>query len=323
MINKEKELKKLILIILLSNCIKFINNIKNLNKNINQDLINASKTGNVEEVKILLEKGADTNHRDDNSRLTSLLYASRNGYIEIVKLLIEKGANVNEKSAEGCAALVLASEKGHMEIVKLLIEKGADVNSADNFGDTVLKKASYNGQLEIVKILIEKGANVHNKNAWGITALSDASRKGYLEIVKLLTEKGANINFRDPYYDTALIHAAGGGHVDVVKFFLDNKAISRYIGYKGRTALTYAIEEMKMKWNANKKDNYTKTIRMLLKEMRIEYILINEVVIKNNMNKKLTYIQEENLKCLQEQLCILESLLKLPIEILGEVVKYL
>lgn len=48
--------------------------------------------------------------------------------LTVVKLLLEKSANVNCKDNNGRTPLSWAVKKGHEAIVKLLLEKGADLN---------------------------------------------------------------------------------------------------------------------------------------------------------------------------------------------------
>ena len=57
-----------------------------------------------------------------------------NGHTDIVKVLIEKGADVNHK--DGWTALMRAAYNGHHEMCAMLIEKGADVNHQDEEGNT-------------------------------------------------------------------------------------------------------------------------------------------------------------------------------------------
>jgi ankyrin repeat protein len=87
-----------------------------------------------------------------------LLEAVRLNEIEEVKKLIEKGADVNVVDEYGATALYWASYKGHSEIVKILIEAGADVNVVNRDGETALYWTSSWGYSEIVKILKEAGA---------------------------------------------------------------------------------------------------------------------------------------------------------------------
>lgn len=68
-----------------------------INKQINEELLNASIRGNIETVQTLLDKGADVNAKN-NGGYTALWWASFNGHADIVKLLIENGADINVKA---------------------------------------------------------------------------------------------------------------------------------------------------------------------------------------------------------------------------------
>jgi hypothetical protein len=88
-----------------------------------------------------------------------LLAATRKGDLVLVKALLAKGADVNAKSPYGSTPLFFACDRGHTEIVKLLIEKGADVNVEDTFYHaTALTWATMNKRLDTIKLLLDHGA---------------------------------------------------------------------------------------------------------------------------------------------------------------------
>jgi hypothetical protein len=88
-----------------------------------------------------------------------LLAATRKGDLPQVKALLAKGADVNAKSPYGSTALFFACDRGHTEIAKLLIEKGADVNVEDTFYHaTALTWATMNKRLDAIKLLLDHGA---------------------------------------------------------------------------------------------------------------------------------------------------------------------
>ncbi|EXA30920.1 hypothetical protein FOVG_17748 [Fusarium oxysporum f. sp. pisi HDV247] len=149
------------------------------------DLVRFVGNGNIEAVKMLLEKGADAAAATENG-WTPLHLASKNGHLEIVKVLLEKGADVTAATEYGWTSLHQASEKGHLEIARLLLEKGADVTAATEYGWTSIHQASEKGHLEIAKMLIEKGADARAADKYGSTPLHLASRHGHLEIAKML-----------------------------------------------------------------------------------------------------------------------------------------
>ncbi|RDW66000.1 hypothetical protein BP6252_09635 [Coleophoma cylindrospora] len=73
-------------------------------------------------VELFLRAGADPNSIQPDNRYTALHKAAEGGDVEIVKLLVERGADVNAELPGGLTALHLASEKGHDDIVKLLFD---------------------------------------------------------------------------------------------------------------------------------------------------------------------------------------------------------
>ena len=99
---------------------------------INDELFEACDSGNLENVKLLLENGA--NIHADNDR--ALMLASENGYLDIVKFLLKHGANIH---AQEDSAIFLAIENEKYDIVKFLVKNGVNV---DRF--LILKSISRN-----------------------------------------------------------------------------------------------------------------------------------------------------------------------------------
>jgi ankyrin repeat protein len=169
---------------------------------INEDLIRASKDGDTNAVRILIdEEGADVTATDSNG-WTALMWASRNGYTEIVTMLLEEGADVHE-GFEHFGNIIFvplqgAIENGHAEIVRILINHGANVNDQYTASpmNTPLTEAASRGYTEIVAILLDRrvyedGAAVEAvdmdaKNGLGKTALDIAIENGHNGIVELL-----------------------------------------------------------------------------------------------------------------------------------------
>ena len=91
----------------------------------------------------------------------NLIEASRRGDLREVKGLLAEGANVNAKDEFGMTALIRATGEGHREVVQILLDKEADVNAKDHYGFTALKNASHRGHREVVQALLDKGADVN------------------------------------------------------------------------------------------------------------------------------------------------------------------
>lgn len=98
-------------------------------------LIHAAERGNLEEVRDLLNRGAEVDNRNRNGH-TALHQASSMGFLEIVKLLLRSGASVDLPDGDGETALMMAAYRGKADVVRLLLINGADPNRGDNNGTT-------------------------------------------------------------------------------------------------------------------------------------------------------------------------------------------
>ena len=96
-------------------------------------LLRAAAKGHEEVVKLLLEKDAELETKDEGYGRTPLLYAARNGHESVVKLLLEKGAKQETKDKDGQTPLSCAARNKHEAVVKLLLEKAAELETKDEY----------------------------------------------------------------------------------------------------------------------------------------------------------------------------------------------
>src|SRR4029078_12719849 len=86
-----------------------------------------------------------------------LFEAVRKGDVAAVTAALDHGADVNAKFRYGATALFKAAERGHTEVAKVLLDRGADVKVKDTFyGATAMTWALDNDHFEIVKLLLQK-----------------------------------------------------------------------------------------------------------------------------------------------------------------------
>ncbi|RYP43640.1 hypothetical protein DL768_009815 [Monosporascus sp. mg162] len=122
----------------------------------------AAENGHKEIVQLLLDKGAETDAKDNGDQ-TPLWWAAEKGHKEIVQLLLDKGAKTDAKDNNGLTPLWWAAEKGHKEIVQLLLDEGAKTDTKDYNGRTPLREAAFNGHKETVQLLLDDGAEANTK----------------------------------------------------------------------------------------------------------------------------------------------------------------
>jgi ankyrin repeat protein len=79
-----------------------------------------------------MEAGADPNERLPLGR-TPLMVASRTGNVEAMKVLLDRGADVNAKETlRGTTALMWAADEAHPAAIQLLVQRGADIKARSN-----------------------------------------------------------------------------------------------------------------------------------------------------------------------------------------------
>jgi ankyrin repeat protein len=143
---------------------------------------------------------------------TALLFATRVGDMESAKLLVEAGANVNDADAWGVSATALAAHAGFRPLVEYFLDKGADAN-VSGAGFTALHAAVMRRDERMVAALLAHGADPNapvknwtptrrssrdwnfNPEFVGATPYWLAARVTHPGIMRLLADKGADTKF--------------------------------------------------------------------------------------------------------------------------------
>ena len=190
----------------------------------------ASRIGDTESVKLLLENKADPNQARSSDGATPLFIAAQNGHSEIVKLLLENKAEPDQTRSDGATPLFfIAAHKGDYRIIELLLKHGANPNQArSSDGATPLFAAAYQGHLDTVKCLFNSGKIKFDVSITArVTMLLGYARKNQREdqVTKMLSKDKNNPHTLPeilPYF-TPFHAAVYLGHIEIVKFFLEPK----------------------------------------------------------------------------------------------------
>lgn len=181
-------------------------------------LINFINKGELDCIKLLIEKGADVNTGDKNGT-TPLYYAvlkkSKEESKVIIELLLDKRADINKKNNIGHNPLLDTLSKQNYEMAEFLITKGADVNVVSGYGDSTIMLTGEN--INLIKLLIDKGANINIVNNSKDAAIHYATRAWSLKILNLLLEKGADVSLKNQDGETALKIAINNKNIEKEK----------------------------------------------------------------------------------------------------------
>jgi ankyrin repeat protein len=159
--------------------------------------MNASRTGRVDAIQLLLDRGANVNAKESERGQTALMWAVLENHADAVKLLLARGADINAKTTArtikgeytaaraggasgngiirqralptaegGMTALLFAVRDGNMPMTRLLLDSGADIQLASANDTSPLIIAILNGQAEIASYLLNRGANPNAIDAY-------------------------------------------------------------------------------------------------------------------------------------------------------------
>jgi ankyrin repeat protein len=186
-----------------------------------KSLHQAAKDGDLEQVKSLIDKGADINAKDEKGQ-TPLHFAARHGYREVAKLLIAQGADVNASMTDApWTPLLDAACTGQTQVVKLLLQHGAKVDAGDALGYTPLVYALWSKDEEGIKALISAGADINKRPSENdCPPLFYAVWEGYKRGVRILIDAGANVNAEADNGWTPLRYAIEVTMPDMINLFL-------------------------------------------------------------------------------------------------------
>ena len=118
----------------------------------------AAEKGHLSIVRLLLQKEASINTRDDRHGLSHLHWAALKSHQLMVEVLLEAGADVDDHIG-GSTPLVIAVEIGHQIVVKILFENGPDPNLIDkHYGQVPLHLSAARGNAIVLSHLLTHGA---------------------------------------------------------------------------------------------------------------------------------------------------------------------
>lgn len=139
-------------------------NAQNPPSQVDVELISRTAFGRSDDVKILLEQGADANVKNTNGQPVLNIAASRNDDdgLVMVKLLMANGANFDARDHYGDDALFATVSSGTVETLEYFLTYLPAMTRLDAQNKTLLERAEIRGNEEMVEVieLAEQGENI-------------------------------------------------------------------------------------------------------------------------------------------------------------------
>lgn len=224
---------------------------------------------------------------------TPLLYATRQGDLETTKILVEAGADLEQVDANGVTPLLntilnaaVASQAqrqtDHIKVAHYLLQQGADINASDWYGQTPLWAA----------------VELRNLDVPGATRDNGIDRDAAYGLIVELLERGADPNARIQEYppehrwvtrlgslswvdftgQTAFLRAALAGDIKTMELLVEYGADPTISTFEGTTPLMAAAG---VNWVVNQ--TFDEGKESLLKAVKLAHSLGNDVNAVNSM----------------------------------------
>ena len=217
-------------------------------KTIENTLVGAARTGDLEAIKQHIVDGADVNAL--HFEMPPLTWAALMGQTQAAELLLQHGADVNGRNEDDNTALHLAVFLGHAETVELLLKSGADVNVKNDDDATPVDMLRVpwemtrlltrpmgieleQEQVEAGKAKIRELLGVDAKPRAEIlpnfqnnsTDVWAAARTGDLKAIKHYIEAGGDVNALDNGFQlSAMSWGALHGQTEIVQLLIESGA---------------------------------------------------------------------------------------------------
>uniref|UniRef100_A0A8C4NWJ7 Euchromatic histone-lysine N-methyltransferase 1b n=1 Tax=Dicentrarchus labrax TaxID=13489 RepID=A0A8C4NWJ7_DICLA len=166
----------------------------------------AAKSGHYKIVEHLLSTGLININCQDDGGWTAMIWATEYKHVDQVKLLLSKGADVSIRDKEENICLHWAAFSGSVDIAELLLDARCDLQAVNIHGDSPLHIAARENRMDCVSLFLSRGADVFLKNREGETPPDCCSHnsKAWAALQANRRERDTKICSQSVYSDIAL-----------------------------------------------------------------------------------------------------------------------
>lgn len=190
-------------------------------ENVRSQILKFAREGNVDQLRLLLDRHPDMVNYPDNDEMTALHYGARYGNFEVVKHLLSRGAIPTATNRDRDTALHLAAKYHHgfSDICSISNERGVvvmDRLDSERMYDSETKK--------IINALVAAKSEIDFRNEYQLTPLHYAAMKSNIAAVQALVKLKANVDAEDMNKMTPLLLACVHGSQEVIKELIKAKS---------------------------------------------------------------------------------------------------
>jgi ankyrin repeat protein len=217
-----------------------------------------------DELRRMLDAGADVNARDGELAETPLHVAARRRRCGAVRILLDGGADLDAKNAGGKTAYAHAMRRAFLDVADILQRRGADtmLNDADRFA-VALGAHRYD---EARALLAAHPVIARTGNPEEDRLIADLAGHVETEPVEILIQAGADLSARGLDHGTALHQAAWFGQPKNARLLIDAGApLDIFDDHHESSPLGWAVHGSRYSGGAEEhQDAYVELVEMLL-----------------------------------------------------------
>ena len=183
----------------------------------------------------LLDKAGCPVDLQSGSGQTPLMLAVVKGNLELIKLFLNRGADIDAKDSIGVTPLICAVQSGQLASFYILLHRGASVEALDKNGCNVSHWAAYKNQVTMLRALKKMGHSLDSIDSLKMTCLHRAAMSNAVDSVGYLLFNKINADACDSKGRTAMEVAkdtqSEGAYRAINDFFTSNSPIHEYFSY--------------------------------------------------------------------------------------------
>ena len=175
-------------------------------------------------------------------------YASRRGNIELLKTLVNKGLDYQSPNKNGGNAFMFAAQgtrgfNNSIGVYEYLKSLSLDPTITTHDGTTPFHRVSNSKvDISVIDFFLNEGADVDQKDADGNTPFLNACSRNSIEIVKRMAQHSKNLNNTNEKGQSALMLAVANNTPEVVGFLIDQGLNIDLLDEQGNSLAFYLIE---------------------------------------------------------------------------------
>ncbi|XP_065926674.1 SH3 and multiple ankyrin repeat domains protein 2 isoform X4 [Magallana gigas] len=203
------------------------------------------KTGNLEKVNKMTNKGLDPNFHDSGTGETPLCLAvsmCKPKCRELIISLAGGGAHLDFRNKKGMTALHVAVVAGNLEAIKTLLDLGVSPNLKDSRSLTPLYyTVSHCTSPSCVEMLLQERAFIGSQDEQGWFEIHHACRQGLVQHLEHLLFYGADMDVQNASGNTALHVCALHNRESCLRVLLFRGANKEILNYSNQSPYECAI----------------------------------------------------------------------------------